>query len=99
MPVSLEFLRRRAAETGFRAPTMEQVVRLGEFAAAVTSHPLLGPRLLLKGGTPLNLCFGPPPRLSVDLDYNYVGAVDREAMLSERPEVEQALRDLAVRIA
>ena len=33
---------------------------VGEFAAAVARHPFLGPRLLLKGGTPLNLCFGLP---------------------------------------
>lgn len=98
MPVSHEFLRRCAAETGFRIPTLEKVVRLGELAAAVTSHPYLGPRLLLKGGTPLNLCFGPPPRLSVDLDYNYVGEVDREAMLLERPQVERTLEALAVRL-
>ncbi len=31
------------------------------------------------------------PRLSVDIDLNCVGAVDREMMLAERPRVEQAL--------
>ncbi|MGH7333373.1 MAG: nucleotidyl transferase AbiEii/AbiGii toxin family protein [Candidatus Rokuibacteriota bacterium] len=31
-------------------------------------------------------------RLSVDLDLNYVGAVDREEMLREKPDVERALR-------
>ena len=31
------------------------------------------------------------PRLSVDIDLNYIVAVDREAMLAERPQVEQAV--------
>ena len=53
--------------------------------------------LALKGGTAFNLCFGPPKRLSVDLDYNYVGQLDRAAMLEARPVVEQAVVDLARR--
>ena len=32
------------------------------------------------------------PRLSVDIDLNYIGAADRETMLAERPRVEQALQ-------
>jgi len=52
---------------------------------------------VLKGGTALNLAFGPPERLSVDLDFNYVGAVERKHMLAERPRVEQALDELARR--
>ena len=31
------------------------------------------------------------PRLSVDIDLNYIGAPDRETMLAERPKVEQAI--------
>lgn len=31
------------------------------------------------------------PRLSIDIDLNYIGQIDREAMLAERPEVERAL--------
>ncbi len=30
------------------------------------------------------------PRLSVDIDLNYIGALDREEMLAERPKIEQA---------
>jgi len=32
------------------------------------------------------------PRLSVDVDLNYVGAADRESMLAERPKLELALQ-------
>ncbi|MDY7092524.1 MAG: nucleotidyl transferase AbiEii/AbiGii toxin family protein [Acidobacteriota bacterium] len=97
--MSLEHLRLEelVAETGFRPETLEKVIRLGDLAGDIHRHPLLGRVLVLKGGTALNLCFGPPQRLSVDLDYNYVGALDRAAMQEARPEVEGALEALAER--
>jgi len=98
MSVSLAFLERAAAETGFRPVALEKVVRLGELARDIARHPLLGEVLVLKGGTAINLCLGATPRrLSVDLDYNYVGHRDREAMLVARPGIEAALADLARR--
>ena len=85
-----------ARETGYRADTLEKVTRLGEFAGEVARHPLLGSALALKGGTALNLCFGPPRRLSVDLDFNFVGSEDRAGMLEERPIVEKSIESLAL---
>ena len=97
MNVSLEYLQRCADQTGYRVEPLEKVVRLGGMAADVARHPFLGSVLALKGGTAFNLCFGPPKRLSVDLDYNYIGHLDRAAMLEARPAVEQAVADLARR--
>jgi len=97
MNVSREYLKRCANETEYRIEPLEKVVRLGEVAADIKRHPLLGAVLALKGGTAFNLCFGPPKRLSVDLDYNYIGKLDRSAMLEARPVVEQAVVDLARR--
>lgn len=97
MNVSLEYLERCSAETGYGVPPLEKVVRLGEMAGDVARHPLLGSALALKGGTGLNLCFGPPRRLSVDLDYNYIGHAEREKMLADRPKVEQAVTELGRR--
>jgi predicted nucleotidyltransferase component of viral defense system len=48
--------------------------------------------LALKGGTALNLFLFNVPRLSIDIDLNYVGAETLDAMLAERPRVEQALQ-------
>jgi len=93
--LSLEFLERCASETGFRVSALEKVAGLGGLAGDITRHPLLGKALALKGGTALNLCFGRPKRLSVDLDFNYVGHAEREKMLKERPLVEAALIELA----
>ena len=97
MSVSLEYLERCAAESGHSIGALEKVVRLGELSADISRHPLVGKALALKGGTALNLCFGAPKRLSVDLDYNYIGQLDREEMLADRPRIEEAVEQLAER--
>jgi predicted nucleotidyltransferase component of viral defense system len=81
-----------AAASGFAAEPLEKATRLLELTEALHGHPFLAGRLLLKGGTALNLFVFDVPRLSVDIDLNYVGAVDRETMLAERPKVEQAMQ-------
>lgn len=97
MSVSLEYLERCSAGSNFQITALEKVVRLGEVAANIARHPFLGKVLALKGGTGLNLCFGPPQRLSVDLDFNYIGQVERDGMLSDRPKVEEAVHNIARR--
>ena len=95
--VSLEYLTQCAAETGYRVESLEKVVRLGDLAGDIARHPFLGRVLALKGGTALNLCYGPPKRLSVDLDYNYIGEIERKKMLEDRPQVEKAAAEIAKR--
>lgn len=58
----------------------------------LNSHPVLKGKLALKGGTALNLFVFDVPRLSVDIDLNYIGALDREEMLEDRSKVEQAMQ-------
>ncbi len=94
MNLSPERLSGLAADTGFRSESLEKVIRLGELLADIGRHPLLSRVLALKGGTALNLSFGPPPRLSVDLDFNYVGHLERTKMLEERPDVERAIETI-----
>jgi len=98
MNLSREYLQACSIQTGYRVAPLEKVVRLGEMAGDITRHPFLGKVLVLKGGTVLNLCFGPPKRLSVDLDYNYVGNLERERMLEDRPRVEEAIYELSRRL-
>jgi hypothetical protein len=94
MSVSLEYLQGCAAQTGYALSPLEKVIRLGELAGEITRHPFLGRVLALKGGTALNLCYGSPRRLSVDLDFNYTGHLDREKMLEERPKLEETLSQI-----
>ena len=59
--------------------------------AEISEDPLLAGRLALKGGTALNVFHLNLDRLSVDIDLNYIGALDREAMQKERPDIEDAI--------
>jgi len=92
--LSREQLQRFAADGGYQAETYEKATLLLEVLDGVRAHPFVGGRLALKGGTALNLFLLDVPRLSVDIDLNYVGDADREAMLAERPRVEQALEQV-----
>lgn len=51
--------------------------------------------LVLKGGTALNLfSFDEIPRLSVDIDLNYIGYIDRTKMLQDRQIISDALKQI-----
>ena len=88
---SLEQLSEFARRTGYREEVLEKVIRLLELLADMNRHPDLSQALVLKGGTALHLGSGAPRRLSVDLDFNYVGSIDRHVMEQERPRLEGAL--------
>ncbi len=92
MRISPERLRAEAEATGFRPDVLEKVAHLLGLLEALCGHPFLRGKLALKGGTALNLFLFDAPRLSVDIDLNYVGAESREAMLEERPRIEEAMR-------
>ena len=91
MRLSRERLRREATSTGFRVEILEKIAQLLDLLDGFNRHSYLKGRLALKGGTALNLFVFDVPRLSIDIDLNYVGQLDREAMLAERPVVERAL--------
>lgn len=57
----------------------------------IARDKFLSDRLAFKGGTALNLFHLGLDRLSVDIDPNYVGALDRATMKAERPAIVAAL--------
>lgn len=79
-----------AESTGFRPEMVEKVLQLLTLLEALNSHTFLKGKWVLKGGTALNLFILDLPRLSVDIDLNYIGALDRDEMMADRPKVEQA---------
>ena len=91
MNLSRERLLREAAATGFRPNVLEKVARMLALLDGFNAHPFLKDKLALKGGTALNLFVFDVPRLSVDIDLNYVASADREGMMAERPKIEQAV--------
>ena len=88
---SAQTLQRLADETGHQAGTLEKVLRLLDLLQEIARDRVLADRLVLKGGTALNLFHLGLDRLSVDIDLNHVGALDRAAMEAERPAVDAAL--------
>ena len=92
MRLSRERLQREETATGFRVEILEKVAQLLGLLDGFNRHPYLKGRLALKGGTALNLFVFDVPRLSIDIDLNYIGQLDREATLAERPEIERALK-------
>ena len=97
MKISREKLHREAQATGFRPEILEKVIQLLNLLEAIQGHPFIEGRLALKGGTALNLFYFDVPRLSIDIDLNYVGAPDRETMLEERPKLEEAVAAVCAR--
>src|ERR1700676_1268625 len=91
---SAQTLQRIASETGHQAATIETVLRLMDLLQEIARDEVLASRLVLKGGTALNMFHLGLDRLSVDIDLNYVGALDRTAMEAERPALEAALNRL-----
>ena len=79
-----------AESTGFRAEMVEKVLHLLNLLDALNSHPFLKGKWVLKGGTALNMFMLDLSRLSVDIDLNYIGTLNRERMLMDRPKFDQA---------
>jgi len=92
MPNSREALIKDARMQGYKPEILEKVYRLLDTFKQLMSVPYLSERLVLKGGTALNLFYSNPiPRLSVDIDLNYIGTLDRETMMQERKVLNNAI--------
>ena len=68
---------RAAKEKGFPRDTFEKVLRLKEVLAFINSYDFLRKHLVLKGGTAINMTVFALPRLSVDIDMDYMPNDDR----------------------
>ncbi len=79
--------------TGFDLLYIEKVLRLLDILATIFADPVFKDKYVLKGGTALNLFHLKLPRLSVDIDLNYLG-LDRDVMLADRKEHEAILSAL-----
>jgi predicted nucleotidyltransferase component of viral defense system len=87
------YFARVARESGFRSGPLETVFRLVQLLGRIDER--LGDELSLRGGTALNLLHLDVPRLSIDIDLDYVGAADPEDAQRRRPELLAELEALA----
>lgn len=82
----------RSRQYGVNRDTFEKVLRLKIILEYFNSQDYLKEHLLLKGGTAINLTIFNLPRLSVDIDLDFVPNLPREETMSAREAVSDIIR-------
>lgn len=78
-------------ETGFIKNYVEKVVRLLDVLNYIFSESSFKDKLILKGGTAINLVYTNLKRLSVDIDLDYCGSLEKAVTFSDRKILEEEL--------
>lgn len=78
-------------ETGFIKNYVEKVVRLLDVLNYIFSESSFKDKLILKGGTAINLVYTNLKRLSVDIDLDYCGSLEKSVTFSDRKILEEEL--------
>lgn len=78
-------------KTNFQKDILEKVFRLSDLLRTVYENGFLKDRLVIKGGTAINFIYFKTPRLSVDIDFNFVSDEAREDMLKSRENIDRIL--------
>lgn len=73
--------------TNFIKDNIEKVLRLVDILDYVYASPIKD-KLVLKGGTAINLTYFNMPRLSVDIDMDYI-ILDRNTMLEDKVKIKE----------
>ncbi|MBI2995278.1 MAG: nucleotidyl transferase AbiEii/AbiGii toxin family protein [Candidatus Melainabacteria bacterium] len=99
-----KYLNKLSKELGFsHVDELEKVLRLKEILKLISEDNALLKQLVLKGGTAINLLWFDLPRLSIDIDLNYIGAIEKDKMEKARttviqPILENILKSLKYKI-
>ena len=84
--------------TGFNLDLLEKAYNLTRVREEMQKHEILKFNLSLKGGTALNFLYLDIPRLSIDIDFNYIGKIPREDMIETRPLIERSIMTLGEKL-
>jgi predicted nucleotidyltransferase component of viral defense system len=84
---------RIASSSAFRPEPLERVFRLAMLLQTIGEE--LGSEVSLRGGTALNLLHLGFPRLSVDIDFDFVGTADADEAKDRRPALLERIEELA----
>ena len=92
MNYSKQYINEIAQKSGFIANNTEKVIRLLDVLKFI-DHEFNGisHQLILKGGTAINLLYTNLTRLSVDIDLDYVGSLEKEQTLKDRERILESL--------
>lgn len=91
MKYSKKQIEQYSKQTGFIKNYIEKVVRLLDVLRFVFSECTFKDKLILKGGTAINLVHTNLKRLSVDIDLDYFGSLDKETAFKDRELLEKEL--------
>ena len=92
-----ENISKYATSTGFIGSNIEKVMRLLDVLNFLFSKCSFKNKLILKGGTAINLIHTNLKRLSVDIDLDYCGSLDKDIALKDRELLEKELDDFMIR--
>lgn len=98
MRISNQLILEEQKLTGFRTEILEKVILLIELLETLMNQSFLKENLVLKGGTAINLFHLPLPRLSIDIDLNYIGSHEKVVMLEDRKKIEAILTGICKRL-
>ena len=84
-------LEKVARETSFIRDNLEKVIRLSNILEFLVPNDDLKGKVVLKGGTAINLTVFDMPRLSVDIDLDYCCNSDKETMMADRAVIGQEI--------
>ena len=86
-------LGKKAQEYGFVRDTFEKVLRLKEILKYFNSEPYMQEHLVLKGGTAINMLIFNLPRLSVDIDMDYIPNGTKDEMTAAREQITAIIKE------
>ena len=93
MNYSKQYINKLGEETNFINSNLEKVVRLLDVLEFVFNKSTFSGDVILKGGTAINLMYTNLKRLSVDIDLDYHGSLDREKAFQDKEKITNELDD------
>ena len=84
MNYTKQYLADLNSKTGFNKNNIEKVLRLLDVLSFIFNESEFKDKLILKGGTAINLVYLNMRRLSLDIDLDYVNDIEKKGMIKEK---------------
>lgn len=96
MNYTKQYINKLGEETNFINSNLEKVVRLLDVLDYIFTNSSFSNDVVLKGGTAINLIHTNLKRLSVDIDLDYQGSLEREKAFLDKEKIANELDDYMV---
>jgi predicted nucleotidyltransferase component of viral defense system len=95
MELTLRALQKLQRDTGFNPDLLEKTFHMTRILSGIFKDKRIGMDFALKGGTALNFIYLDIPRLSVNLDFNFIGSLEKKEMRARREDIPKEIAVLA----